>query len=101
MPSVNTVCGQEQVNNNPMLVNSIRDLQYIASQEIRRFHRKAYRYLGNTHDAEDAVQDAFLCAYQHLSGFKGQAQLSSWFTRIVINSARMQLRRRRHYGIYN
>jgi len=45
-------------------------------------------------DAEDAVQDAFLSAYTHLDQFKRQARMSTWVTTIVINSARMKLRRR-------
>src|ERR1700726_2308739 len=59
-----------------------------------RFCRSAFRYLGNAADAEDAVQDAMLSAYKHLSQFRGQARISTWLTAIVINSARMQLRRR-------
>jgi RNA polymerase sigma-70 factor (ECF subfamily) len=58
------------------------------------FHRRAFRYLGNTADAEDAVQDALLSAYKHLNQFSGKAQMSTWLTSIVTNSARMQLRRR-------
>jgi RNA polymerase sigma-70 factor (ECF subfamily) len=58
------------------------------------FYRKAYRQLGNAADAEDAVQDALLSAYKHLDQFKGQAQMSTWLTAIVTNSARMQLRKR-------
>src|SRR5580692_4109751 len=58
------------------------------------FYRTAYRYLGNAADAEDAVQDAMLSAYKHLSQFRRQARMSTWLTAIVINSARMQLRRR-------
>jgi RNA polymerase sigma-70 factor (ECF subfamily) len=50
--------------------------------------------LNNAADAEDAVQDAFLSAYKHLDQFKGQAQMSTWLTTIVMNCARMQLRRR-------
>jgi RNA polymerase sigma-70 factor (ECF subfamily) len=50
--------------------------------------------LGNAADAEDAVQDALLSAYKHLDQFRGQAQISTWLTAIVSNSARMQLRRR-------
>jgi RNA polymerase sigma factor (sigma-70 family) len=59
-----------------------------------RFCRSAFRYLGNAADAEDAVQDALLSAYKHLSEFRGQARISTWLSAIVINSARMQLRRR-------
>jgi RNA polymerase sigma-70 factor (ECF subfamily) len=58
------------------------------------FYRIAFRRLGNAADAEDAVQDALLSAYKHLSQFRGQARISTWLSAIVINSARMQLRRR-------
>jgi RNA polymerase sigma-70 factor, ECF subfamily len=58
------------------------------------FYRRAYQLLGNTADAEDAVQDAFLAAFTHLDQFRGQAQMSTWLTSIVLNSARMQLRKR-------
>ena len=52
------------------------------------------RQLENRADAEDAVQDAFLSAYRYLDQFKRQARMSTWVTTIVINSARMKLRRR-------
>ena len=58
------------------------------------FFRSAYRFLENPADAEDAVQDAFLSAYTHIDQFRGEAQMSTWLTAIVSNSARMQLRRR-------
>jgi RNA polymerase sigma-70 factor, ECF subfamily len=50
--------------------------------------------LGNAADAEDAVQDALLSAWTLVEQFKGRAKLSTWLTTIVINSARMKLRRR-------
>ena len=59
------------------------------------FYRSAFRYLGNAADAEDAVQDALLSAHKHLGQFRGQARISTWLTAIVINSARMQLRKPR------
>jgi len=60
-------------------------------------HRYAFRLLGNEADAEDAVQDALLAAYKHLNQFRGDAQLSTWLTTIVINCARMHLRKRSRY----
>jgi RNA polymerase sigma-70 factor, ECF subfamily len=56
--------------------------------------RSSFRYLGNAADAEDAVRYALLSTYKHLSKFRGQARISTWLSAIVINSARMQLRRR-------
>lgn len=58
------------------------------------FLRSAYRFLNNVADAEDAVQDALLSAYKHIHQFRGEAQISTWLTAIVSNSARMQLRKR-------
>jgi RNA polymerase sigma-70 factor, ECF subfamily len=59
-----------------------------------RFRRIALGHLGNAADAEDAVQDALLSALTHVDQFKGRAKMSTWLTTIVINSARMKLRRR-------
>ena len=72
-----------------------QELDTVVSRYLPMFYKRAFRFLGNATDAEDAVQDAFLSAYKHLSQFRGQAQLSTWLTTIVSNAARMQLRRRR------
>ena len=71
-----------------------REMQDVLSRCLPSFYTKAYRYVGNAADAEDAVQDALLSAYKHLEQFKGQAKMSTWLTAIVTNCARMQLRRR-------
>src|SRR3954469_23614056 len=71
-----------------------RQLQDVLSRSLPSFRRNALRYLSNTADAEDAVQDALLSAYKHLDQFRGQAQMSTWLNAIVSNCARMQLRKR-------
>ena len=43
------------------------------------------------------MQDALLAAFEHLNQFRGDAQLSTWLTTIVINCARMHLRKRSRY----
>ena len=72
-----------------------QELDSVVSRYLPIFYKRAFRFLGNATDAEDAVQDALLSAYKHLGQFRGQAQLSTWLTTIVTNAARMQLRRRR------
>jgi len=73
---------------------------HILSSRLPSLYKGAYRLLGNTADAEDAVQDALLAAFTHLDQFRGQSQMSTWLTAIVHNSARMQLRRRlRHVHV--
>jgi len=63
---------------------------------FRRYQRPlfqtALRVLGNTEDAEDALQDGMLSAYRNLKRFEGRSQFSTWLTRIVINAALMRRR---------
>jgi RNA polymerase sigma-70 factor (ECF subfamily) len=47
----------------------------------------AFRILGRREDAEEVVQDAFLKAFKGLSGFRQHARFSTWFYRIVYNTA--------------
>ena len=72
----------------------VEELTNIFVDRWQSLYRIAMRQLENVADAEDAVQDAFLSAYTHLHQFKRQARMSTWVTTIVINSARMRLRRR-------
>jgi RNA polymerase sigma-70 factor (ECF subfamily) len=75
-------------------VESLGELQDAISQNLTFFYKRAHRYVGDPHDAEDAVQDALLSAYKHLDQFKGTAKLTTWLTSIVTNSALTHLRRR-------
>ena len=55
----------------------------------------ARRFLPVEEDARDAVQDAFLSAFRSIHRFQGNAQLSTWLHRIVVNASLMKLRTRR------
>jgi RNA polymerase sigma-70 factor (ECF subfamily) len=57
----------------------------------------ARRIMGNTEDAEDALQDGLLSAYRNVARFEGRCKFSTWLTRIVVNAALM--RRRRAKGL--
>jgi RNA polymerase sigma-70 factor (ECF subfamily) len=88
--------GSEQRLGVCILEEKTQEMQDILAQNMPSFYKRAYRYLGNAADAEDAVQDALLSACRHLDQFKGQSKMSTWLTAIVINSALTQLRRRPH-----
>lgn len=71
-----------------------------AFAEIFRRHRDrlwavAVRTCGDRDMAADAVQDAFLSAYRHAGSFRGDAQVTTWLHRIVVNACLDRLRRRR------
>lgn len=55
----------------------------------------ARRIVGTEEDARDVVQDAFLNAFKSLERFEGNAKLSTWLHRIVVNAALMKLRTRK------
>src|ERR1700745_4391638 len=74
--------------------SKVQELTHVITHHSPRFRRIALGHLSNVADAEDAVQDALLSALTHVHQFRGQAKMSTWLTTIVINSARMKLRRR-------
>jgi len=74
--------------------SQVEEFADVVKRRLPAFYQQALRRLSNAADAEDAVQDALLSAYTHLHQFKGRAQMSTWVTTIVINSALMKLRRR-------
>jgi RNA polymerase sigma-70 factor, ECF subfamily len=73
--------------------NNREELDELFARHRGRLYKTARRVLGNSDDAEDALQDGLLSAFCNLGGFKGHSQLSTWLTRIVVNAALMRLRR--------
>lgn len=59
----------------------------------RRLYRIALATLGNAAEAEDALQDAYLHAYRSIDGFRGEAALSTWLARLVLNECFARRRR--------
>ena len=68
-------------------------------QLVERYDRKLLRIAQhvthNREDSQDAVQEAFLKAFQHLGNFREDSQFSTWLIRITVNQALMKLRKRR------
>ena len=56
---------------------------------------EAFRWLGDSHSAEDAAQDAFLAAYTHLDQLRSPQNFGAWFRQIVRSQCNLQTRRKR------
>ncbi|GAA0916792.1 RNA polymerase sigma factor SigM [Nonomuraea longicatena] len=70
-----------------------------AFSEIVKRHRDrmwavALRTLGDPDEAADAVQDAFVSAYRKASTFRGEAAVTTWLHRIVVNACLDRMRRK-------
>lgn len=71
-----------------------------AFAELVRRHRDrlwavALRTTGDPEEAADAVQDALLSAFRRASTFRGDAQVTTWLHRIVVNACLDGMRRRK------
>jgi RNA polymerase sigma-70 factor, ECF subfamily len=54
--------------------------------------------LDGPEEAQDAMQDAFLKAFQHISEFQGRSKFSTWLISIARNTALQRLRERENVG---
>lgn len=67
------------------LINKYKDLAYNIALKITR----------NEQDSEEIVQDSFLKAFKGLDQFKYESQFSTWFYRIVFNTAISSIRKKK------
>src|SRR5467141_4344618 len=83
----------------PELAQRISTADRHAFEPLMRRHnqilcRTARSILRDDAEAEDAVQEAYLLAYRGMRGFRGDAKLSTWLVRIVVNEAIGRARKR-------
>ena len=69
--------------------------RHIMQRCNQRLFRIARGVVNDDAEAEDVVQASYVHAYEKLDSFRGEAQLLTWLTRIVLNEAYGRLRQRR------
>ena len=82
------------------LVHASKNGDVTAFEElVKRYDRKLLRIAQsvtqNKEDSQDAVQEAFLKAFQHLGEFREDSKFSTWLIRITLNQSVMKLRKQR------
>src|SRR5579872_6700527 len=88
-----------ETNDDLTLVQASKNGDVAAFEQlVRRYDRKLFRIAQsvthNREDSQDAVQEAFLKAYQHMGDFRGDSKFSTWLIRITLNESLMRLRKR-------
>lgn len=72
-----------------------RDAQRTLFRDYReRVHATLYRIMGSNRDIEDLVQEAFLQVFRSIHGYRGEARLTTWISRITTRVAYAFLARR-------
>jgi RNA polymerase sigma-70 factor (ECF subfamily) len=69
------------------------DFELLMRRHNRRLYRVARSLLRDASEAEDALQEAYLSAYRAMDGFRGEATVATWLTRIVVNECMGRLRK--------
>jgi RNA polymerase sigma-70 factor, ECF subfamily len=77
-----------------LLRGSLPAFERLYLQHGGRMKSIACNLMGNTSDAEDAVQESFLKVYRSIRSFQGHSSLSTWIYRILVNTC-LDLKRRR------
>ncbi len=65
----------------------------LIDRDLGMLRASARRILGNPFDADEAIQQSLLTAWQKFESFKNRARLSSWLYRITVNSSYDMLRK--------
>jgi len=68
--------------------------EQLYSLHKRRIYSLCLRMVGNTAEAEDLTQEAFLQLHRKIATFRGDSAFSTWLHRLAINVVLMQLRRK-------
>ena len=103
------VAAMEELTQSPTRHGPDPDLDLVAASTrgdiaafeelVRRYDRKllriAHQVTHDWEDAQDAIQETFLKAYQKLNQFRGTSKFSTWLIRIALNESLMKVRKRR------
>jgi len=71
------------------IINKYKDLAFNIALKITK----------NEQDSEEIVQDSFVKAFKGLNKFKNESQFSTWFYRIVYNTAISSIRHKKHIAL--
>ncbi len=71
----------------------IRDFNEVVEKYGDFVYNVALRMTSDPHEAEDAMQDAFISAYKAFERFRGESAITTWLYRITVNAVLMKRRK--------
>lgn len=93
--TLNTVPDEE------LIAEILNGKKRLFEQLIRKYNQRLYRMgiaiLGDEMETEDAMQMAYINAYEHLSKFEHRSSFGTWLTRIMINQCYQQKKKSKRF----
>ncbi len=88
---------QDEISDIELIDRILKGEKRLFETIIRRYNQRLYRLgmsvLNNEAEAEDAMQNAYIKAYEHLAQFEHRAAFITWLTRIMLNQCYEQRRK--------
>lgn len=95
----------EQLSDDEIITQIISGHTDLFAELIQRYNQRLYRivrsYLRDEQNVKDVMQSAYLKAFEKLKQFRGEAQFSTWLTRIAINEALKKLNQQKRISDLN
>jgi RNA polymerase sigma-70 factor (ECF subfamily) len=90
---------EQMASHNADLVASAQNgeewaFEALYQQNGKRVYALCLRMIGNTADAEELTQEAFLQVFRKIQTFRGQSAFSTWLHRVAVNTVLMRLRKK-------
>ncbi len=73
----------------------------LVEKYYKKIYNLAYRFVGDSEEANDLAQEIFTAAYQNMKRFRGDAKFSTWLFQIAANRGKNRfkyLKRRGHFA---
>lgn len=70
--------------------------EFLYQMHSRRVYALCLRMTGNSVEAQDLTQDAFLQLFRKIRSFRGESSFSTWLHRLTVNIVLMRFRKKRH-----
>jgi RNA polymerase sigma-70 factor (ECF subfamily) len=85
----------------PRIIQGEKELYAVI---VRRYNQRLYRtgmsILNDDAEVEDAMQTAYINAYENLAKFEFKASFSTWLTRIMVNECLLRLRKKKTMSVH-
>lgn len=99
-----TAFNHESDEDRTLVQQSVKGSREAFSELVEKYYKKiynlAYRYVGDSEEANDLAQEIFTAAFQNLKKFRGDAKFSTWLFQIATNRGKNRFKYLKRRGYF-